>query len=328
MFGTFLDLRERVSQENWITPDDILNFTLLTGFERVKRQTRIFLPLHIPFFSNFVNRWAAPLPFLNLFSLLNFEIMRPILVTTDEFDDYSVSIIIPVRNERGNIKSAFERIPIMGPNDELIFIEGNSTDDTWGELQLCRNKYAHTDPRTIKIAQQEGKGKKDAVYKGFSMAENSILMILDGDLTVPPEDLAKFYDALVSCKGEFINGCRLVYPLEDESMRFLNMIGNKLFANAFSYVLGQKLKDTLCGTKVFTRDTFNKIRTNQKFFGDFDPFGDFDLIFGADRLGLKIIEVPVRYLARAYGDTNISRFRHGWILLKMLLFACRKLKFI
>ena len=164
--------------------------------------------------------------------------------------------------------------------------------------------------------------------KAFAMANNEILMILDGDLTVPPEDLPKFYNAIISGKGEFINGCRLVYTLENESMRFLNMIGNKFFAISFSYVLGQNLRDTLCGTKVFTQDTYKKIQANQSFFGDFDPFGDFDMIFGADRLGLKIIEVPVRYQSRSYGDTNISRFRHGWLLLKMLFFVCRKLKFI
>ena len=188
--------------------------------------------------------------------------------------------------------------------------------------------YAQKETRNIKITQQEGKGKKDAVYKGFSMAENRILMILDGDLTVPPEDLPKFYDAITSGKGEFINGCRLVYTIEDQAMRFLNMIGNKFFAFAFSYVLAQNLRDTLCGTKVFTRHIYKKIQANQQFFGDFDPFGDFDMIFGADRIGLKIVEVPVRYQARAYGDTNISRFRHGWLLLKMLVFVSRKLKFI
>ncbi len=326
--ATVLGLREKFPGENWITPEDILNFTRLTDFERIKRQTRLLIPLHIPFLSDFINRWLAPLPFFNLFSFLNIEILRPVPAATDVSEDHSVSIIIPVRNESGNIKTAFERIPVMGPNDELIFVEGNSTDNTWEELQECRDTYAQTDPRTIKIAQQEGKGKKDAVYKGFSMAANPILMILDGDLTVPPEDLPKFYYALTSKKGEFINGCRLVYSLEDEAMRFLNMIGNKLFAIAFSYVLGQNLKDTLCGTKVFTRNTFKRIKANQTFFGDFDPFGDFDMIFGADRLCLKIIEVPVRYQARTYGDTNISRFRHGWILLKMLLFVCRKLKFI
>lgn len=326
--ATMLGFRERPSRENWTAPEDILNFTLLTEFERVKRQTRILIPIKIPFISDFVNRWLAPLPIINHFAFINFDILRPAPVPKVKSEDDSVSVVIPVRNEAGNIEAAFERISLMGPNDELIFIEGNSTDNTWEEVQRCRDKYAQTDPRTIKIAQQNGKGKKDAVHKGFSMAENNVLMILDGDLTVPPEDLPKFYNALISKKGEFINGCRLVYSLEDEAMRFLNMIGNKFFAIAFSYVLAQKLRDTLCGTKVFTRETYERIQNHQSFFGDFDPFGDFDLIFGADRLGLKIIEIPVRYQSRTYGDTNISRFRHGWLLMKMLFFVCKKLKFI
>lgn len=325
--ATMLGLRDRVPCENWTTSEDMLNFSRLTNFERIKCQTRILLPLKIPFLSHLLNRWISPLPFLNSLCLLNMDILRPVFLNRDPINP-SVSIVIPMRNEAGNIHAAFERIPVMGPADELIFIEGNSTDNTWEELKACHAKYSRTDRRAIKIAQQEGKGKKDAVYKGFSMAKNDILMILDGDLTVPPEDLATFYNAIADHKGEFINGCRLVYSLEDESMRFLNMIGNKLFAMAFSYVLGQNLKDTLCGTKVFTRNTFEKIRVHQTFFGDFDPFGDFDLIFGADRMGLKILEVPVRYQARTYGDTNISRFSHGWLLIKMLVFSCRKLKFI
>ncbi len=327
-FATTLGFRKKMLRENWTAPEDVLNFLTLTEFERTKHQSRILFPFKIPLLSDFVNRWLAPLPVFSLFNLINFEILRPLPISTDKQENNSVSVIIPMRNEAGNIEAAFERTPKMGPNDELIFIEGNSTDTTWEELQQYRDKYAKIDSRTIKIAQQEGKGKKDAVYKGFSMAENNILMILDGDLTVPPEDLPKFYHAIVNRKGDFINGCRLVYALEDEAMRFLNMIGNKFFAIAFSYVLAQNLRDTLCGTKVFTRDTFRRIQENQSFFGDFDPFGDFDMIFGADRLGLKIVEVPVRYQARAYGDTNISRFRHGWLLLKMLLFVCRKLKFV
>jgi hypothetical protein len=328
VFATLLGLRERYPKENWITPLDLLNFARLTDLERVKRQPRVLMPLQIPFLSDFINRWLAPLPLFNIFCLINFEILRPIKARTARLEDNSVSVIIPVRNEVGNIEAAFRRIPIMGPDHELIFIEGNSTDNTWAELQQCRDKYAPTDSRTIKIAQQDGKGKKDAVEKGFSLAENNILMILDGDLTVPPEDLPKFYKAITSNKGEFINGCRLVYPLEDDAMRFLNIIGNKFFAFAFSYVLSQDLRDTLCGTKVFTRRIYKRIQENHSFFGDFDPFGDFDLIFGADRLCLKIVEVPVRYQARTYGDTNIRRFRHGWLLMKMLLFVCKKLKFV
>jgi glycosyltransferase involved in cell wall biosynthesis len=213
----------------------------------------------------------------------------------------------------------------MGPRDEIIFVEGNSTDDTWAVIQRVHRESGRDD---ITICQQEGKGKGDAVRKGFSLARNDVLMILDADMTVPPEDLPKFYAALASGKGEFINGSRLVYPLEKEAMRFFNIIGNKFFAAAFSFVLGQRYKDTLCGTKVLSRENYNKLAANRSYFGEFDPFGDFDLIFGASRMGLKIVEVPINYKERVYGETNISRWRHGLILLAMLVFAARRIKFL
>jgi glycosyltransferase involved in cell wall biosynthesis len=234
--------------------------------------------------------------------------------------------VVAARNEEGNIKNILDRIPKMGPDDELIFVEGNSTDNTWIKILELSKEYSSK--LNIKTAQQAGKGKGDAVRKGFSLASKEILMILDADLTVPPEDLPRFYNAIKDGKGEFINGSRLVYPMEKEAMRFFNLLGNKFFALAFSYVLGQRFKDTLCGTKVISRENYKKLEKNRNYFGDFDPFGDFDLIFGAARMGLKIVEVPIIYRERTYGTTNISRWKHGVILLAMLIFAARKIKFI
>jgi glycosyltransferase involved in cell wall biosynthesis len=233
---------------------------------------------------------------------------------------------VPARNESGNIDNIVKRIPTMGPNDDIIFIEGNSTDDTWQAIQSAHARFGSE--RRIRIAQQDGKGKGDAVRKGFGLATNEILMILDADMTVPPEDLPKFYHAIKDGKGEFINGTRLVYPMEKEAMRFFNLLGNKFFAMAFSFVLGQRFKDTLCGTKVISRSNYLQLANNRSFFGEFDPFGDFDLIFGAARMGLKIVEVPISYRERDYGDTNISRWRHGAILLAMLVFSARRIKFL
>ena len=214
----------------------------------------------------------------------------------------------------------------MGPDDELIFIEGNSTDNTWEIICQMQQKYQGT--RTIRIDRQEGKGKGDAVRKGFALAQNDILMILDADMTVPPEELPRFYNAIVSNKGEFINGSRLIYPLEKQAMRFFNLLGNKFFAVMFSFILGQRFKDTLCGTKVLTRENYRKLASHREYFGEFDPFGDFDLIFGAARMALRIVEVPVHYRERTYGSTNIERWKHGLILLRMLGFAAGKIKFI
>jgi glycosyltransferase involved in cell wall biosynthesis len=275
--------------------------------------------------SNFINRYVAPLPLFRNFCLLNIAVAR-LMVDSGEPSAPSVSIVVPARNESGNIEAIINRIPVMGPDDEIVFVEGNSTDDTWQVIQAAQRRYG--DSRRILIAQQEGKGKGDAVRKGFGLATKEILMILDADMTVPPEDLPKFYNAIKGRKGEFINGTRLVYPMEKEAMRFFNLLGNKFFAMAFSYVLGQRYKDTLCGTKVISRANYQKLAANRSYFGEFDPFGDFDLIFGAARMGLKIVEVPISYRQRVYGETNISRWRHGTILLAMLVFAARKIKFL
>ncbi|MEP6607077.1 MAG: glycosyltransferase family 2 protein [Burkholderiaceae bacterium] len=233
---------------------------------------------------------------------------------------------MPARNEAGNIEAIVNRLPPMGPDDELIFVEGGSKDDTWA--RICAAKARYQGIKSIVIAQQEGKGKGDAVRKGFALARNEILMILDADLTVPPEDLPKFYAAISSGKGEFINGSRLVYPMERRAMRFLNLVANKFFAMAFSFVLGQRLKDTLCGTKVISRDNYRRLARHRAYFGEFDPFGDFDLLFGAARMALHLIEIPIAYRERTYGETNISRWRHGALLVAMLSVAARRLKFI
>lgn len=203
-------------------------------------------------------------------------------------------------------------------------MEGNSTDNTYGRIEEIIKANPDKD---IKLLKQDGKGKGNAVRKGFENANGDILMILDADMTVAPEDLTKFYDALRKEKGEFINGTRLVYQMKDKAMRPLNKLGNIFFSKMFSFLLDQRITDTLCGTKVMFRSDYQKLIENRKYFGDFDPFGDFDLLFGSAKLNLKMVEIPIRYGERQYGDTNISRFRDGWLLLKMCFFAMRKIKF-
>ncbi|MDQ8051006.1 glycosyltransferase family 2 protein [Luteibacter sp.] len=321
--ATALGLRRKTLESNWLAHGDVDNFLKLTDFELVRRDSRVVMPFYVPLLSTLVNRYLAPLPVVRALALVNVYVARPIPVA--QASRPSVSVVVAARNEAGNIDNIISRVKAMGPDDELIFVEGGSSDDTWE--RLLRAKDEHPD-RQILVAKQDGKGKGDAVRKGFAMASKDILMILDADLTVPPEDLPKFYGAIASGKAEFINGSRLVYPMEKEAMRFLNMLGNRFFASAFSFVLGQRFKDTLCGTKVLTRENYERLAANRSYFGEFDPFGDFDLIFGASRMGLKVIEVPITYRERTYGETNISRWRHGAMLLVMLVFASRKLKFI
>jgi glycosyltransferase involved in cell wall biosynthesis len=234
-------------------------------------------------------------------------------------------VVIPARNEAGNIEPAVLRTPEMGSGTEIIFIEGHSKDNTWQEIERVKAKYPK---RNIKTLQQQSKGKGGAVREAFAVATGDLLFILDADLTMPPEDLPKFYGAACTGVADFVNGVRLVYPMENEAMRFLNMVANRFFSMAFTWLLGQPIKDTLCGTKVLFRSQYELIAKNRSYFGDFDPFGDFDLLFGAAKLNLKMIDLPIRYRARTYGETNISRWKHGWLLLRMVWFAARRLKFL
>jgi ubiquinone/menaquinone biosynthesis C-methylase UbiE len=327
-FAEMLGLKKKTPQQNWLSRHDVKNLLYLAGFDVYRTSMRMLIPVYIPLISGLFNKYIAKLPIIRHFCLniYNFAKLENRIPEEEYSKKYTTSIVIPARNESGNIEDAVLRLPDFGKGVEIIFIEGNSTDDTWQKVQEVYAKYKDT--HNIKIGQQDGKGKGDAVRKGFNMATGDILMILDADLTVPPEDIPKFYDAIASGKGDFINGSRLVYAMEENAMRPLNLLGNKFFSLAFSWLLDRPFKDTLCGTKVIFRKDYIKLIENRTFFGDFDPFGDFDLIFGAYKLNLKIVELPIRYRERTYGETNISRFKHGLILLRMTAFAARKIKFI
>ena len=320
--ASFLGLRNKVGEQNWLDQDDLTNLLELAGFEMISRHKRLLLPIYIPVLSNIANRWLAQLPLFNQLCLTTSVIAR---VKPRIGKNYSVSIVVPARNESGNIGKTIKSVPKFGKWQEIVFVEGHSTDDTWKAIELeLKKKYS----KHIKVSayRQRGKGKADAVRLGFSKAKGDVLMILDADLTVNPKELLKFYKIIVSGEGEFVSGSRMVYPMEKQAMQTMNKLGNKIFGILFSYILGQRFKDTLCGTKVLLKKNYEKIAKNRKFFGEFDPFGDFDLIFGAIKQNLKVVEVPIRYRERVYGSTNISRFKHGWLLLKMTWFGFMKFK--
>ena len=318
---TKLAASHRFVRRNWLSNQDIANILQLADFDVIKREWRMLSPFRLFGLGRLINRFIATLPLIRKLCLRNYVVARPRPTPLDR--QLSVSIVIPCRNERGNIEDAVLRIPPFSSDIEIIFVEGYSSDGTWDEVLRVKAAYPQ---HNIKAFQQSGKGKGDAVRKGFAEASGNVLMILDADLTMPPEDLPKYYNALSTGKGEFINGSRLVYPKESQAMQLLNHIANYLFARVFSFLLNQRYTDTLCGTKVLLRRDYEEIARGRSYFGDFDPFGDFDLIFGAAKLNLKTAEVPIRYAAREYGETNISRFRHGWLLLRMVVFAFTKLK--
>ena len=319
-----LKLRAPVPRENWLPLPEIENLLELTGYQVIRSNRRMLCPAFIPVVSWFLNTCIAPLPLINRLCLVEYVVARPSVEVSRARAEPSCSIIIPTKDEKGNIEDAITRTQELGSHTEFIFIDGHSTDGTVEEIERIMRAYPEKD---IKFAFQEGKGKADAVRKAFDMATQDILMILDSDLTMPPEDLPKYYEVIASGKAEFVNGCRLVYPMDQEAMRFLNKIANHIFGWLFAWLMEQRVRDTLCGTKVLSRANYEKIKANRSYFGDFDPFGDFDLLFGAARLNLKIVDLPIRYRERTYGDIKISRFRHGVLLIKMSFFAARKLKF-
>ena len=319
-----LGLVKRQLPQNWLTAADLAHLLYLADLEVIRVSHEILCPVYVPLLGRFVNRYLVRLWPFHLFALTNFLVARP-RPSPASGPDPVVSVIVPARNEEGNIERIFERVPQMGAGTELIFVEGHSKDDTYGAIERAIPRHPNVRARLFR---QPGKGKGDAVRAGFAKATGRLLMILDADLTVPPEDLPRFYRAWRSGQAEFVNGVRLVYPMEQRAMRFFNLVANRFFSWAFTWLLGQSVKDTLCGTKVLSKSHYEIIAANRAYFGELDPFGDFDLLFGAAHYNMKLVDLPIRYRERTYGDTNIQRWRHGVLLIRMVLLASRKLKFI
>jgi SAM-dependent methyltransferase len=330
LWQPLLNLAAKIGQrrpqppQSWLSMTDVLNLLSITGYESVKTGRRFLLPKAIPGLITLCNRLLVHLPGLEHLGLTNYIVARPQVAAASNHQA-TCTVVIPARNEAGNIAAAIARLPTIGAATEVIFVEGHSRDDTWAEIQ--RVVAAGHPEFTLKAMQQKGKGKADAVRLGFAAASHDVLMILDADLTVQPEDLPRFFDVVATGRGDFANGSRLVYPRSGAAMPWLNNWANKFFSLAFSFLLDQPLKDTLCGTKVLWREDYQKIVAGREYFGDFDPFGDFDLLFGAAKLTLKIVDIPVRYQPRTYGESNIAHVQEGLILVKMCLYASRKIKF-
>jgi len=303
--------------------EDVTNLLYLADFEVVKHWQEVLWPVRTPAIDALANRYLVKISPFRLLALTNFIVARPRSRRAASASRARVSVVVPARNERGNIEAAVKRIPRFAQALEIIFVEGHSRDGTWEEIERVAAAYPDCN---IKAMRQPGTGKGDAVFSGFDAARGDVLMILDADLTMPPEQLPKFWDAICSGKGEFVNGSRLIYPMEQEAMRVLNLIANKAFSLLFTWLLSQRFTDTLCGTKALRRSDYARIKAARSYFGNFDPFGDFELIFGASKLGLKAVEIPIRYASRTYGETQISRFRHGFMLLRMVLFAFMRIK--
>jgi SAM-dependent methyltransferase len=322
-FAELVGLKMPQGPQNVLSPADVRLLAALADFEAVKSETRVLSPMRLLGLGRAVNRFLAPFPLIRQLCLRHFTVCRSLRRSGAPVA--SATVVVPARNERDNIEAVVRRIPRFVDQLEIIFVEGHSQDGTWAEIERVVADYPRHD---IKAMRQPGNGKADAVFAALEVAKGDVLIILDADLTMPPEQLPKFWDAIRSGKGEFVNGSRLVYPMQQQAMRFLNLIANRMFALLFTWLLSQRVTDTLCGTKALRRSDYRRLKAGRGYFGDFDPFGDFDLIFGATKLGLKVIEIPIRYASRTYGETQISRFRHGGMLLRMVGLAFMRIKAI
>jgi len=302
-----------VLRSTWLDGAALKNLLTLCHFQLVRESAAQLLPIDLPPLSSFVNRYLSATPGLSRLLLCQLYVCRPSALP--QVRDHSCSVVVPCKNERGNIDAILARMPALGRNTEIIFVDGNSSDGTAQKIA------AHLSNDVRLLHQGEGRGKGDAVRRGFAQARGDLLFILDADLTVPPEDLTKFYTVLAEGSADFVNGSRLAYPMEQAAMRRLNHAGNRLFGVALSAVVEQRLSDTLCGTKALFRRDYERIAAGRDFFGRLDPFGDFDLLLGAAKQNLKIVEMPIRYRARTYGETKIDRFRNGAELLRMTVSA-------
>jgi len=317
-------LRLKIPQKlhNWLSNFDIQQLFSLCNYDVINSKGILLYPFKIPIISYILNRYFARLPFFRLFNFIRFTIAR---IKPKQKADCKVSVIIPCKNEAGNIEDAVKRIPPLGSQTEIIFCDDQSTDGTGEVVKKMIQKYPEKD---IRLVVGPGICKSENVWVGFDSAKGDILMILDADLTVPPEELPYFYDAINQGTGEFINGSRLVYPQHEDAMKFFNVLGNKFFSVLFSYILSTRIKDTLCGTKVLWKKDYDRLKKYRGTWGIQDRWGDYELIFGAAKLNLKITDLPVHYLERIYGETKMThRLKNGWIMLKMSLAALHKIKF-
>ena len=322
-FAEWIGMKVPRTEQNWLSTADIRNLLKLAGFEALETHRIVLLPKYLPLLSGFLNRFCARLPFLSKLCMTQVVVARmiPPLVALQEL---SVSVVIPCKNEKGNVEDAVRRIPALAERTEIIFCDDKSTDGTVEEVRRVQSCYPQKD---IRLEHGPGVCKSRNVWTGFDAANGDVLLILDADLTTIPEELPYFIDVIASGQAEFVNGSRLVYPVPKGAMNTANMVGNKFFSVAFTYLLGQRVKDTLCGTKVLWRTDWERIRPMVGSWGTEDCWGDYELLFGAAKLNLKILDLPVHYQERIYGSTKMTKvFRNGLVMLRMCWHGFLKLK--
>jgi len=312
--GSKLKLRMPDCPRNYVMLRDLKNIAELADFEVIKMGFEFLVPLRIPFLSSAINSIVAEIPFLRKMCLLQYIVMRH----RKRRQPLSCSVIIPCHNEADNIAECIQSVPPMGTFTEIIVVDDGSTDDT----KLKVEAIMKNDGRVRLISHEQRRGKGYAVRSGGEAAQADVIMILDADMSVPPEELPRFFEPIQAGRADFVNGTRMIYPMKGQAMRTLNYLGNKFFSLILSWLMEQHISDTLCGTKACLKKDYLKIRMGRC------AWGDFDLLFGIARLRKKIVEMPVHYQERVAGKSKMRVLKHGLLLMRMCFVGLYELKLL
>lgn len=313
-FAASFGLKKQEKTQNWLSIKDVETYLETAGFESTRVYKKNIFPLKAGFLGPILNHFFSTIPVLDFLKLDQFIVGRFNKPFTQLKSSSSLSICLTVKDEEHNIEPIVSSLPVLCENQEILFVEGNSTDNTAKEIERMKMLFPH---KNIRLIKQPGKGQGDAIHTGFKEAKGEIIILYEGDGTSEPYDIQYFYEAIEAGRFEFIEGSRFVYPLSHKCMPLANKIGNVVFAKWFSFFLNQRTTDVLSGIKAIRKKDYEKIYNTWGFLGIPDPFGDFELLFGSARYGLKIGEIPIRYKPRVFGESKTSVFKHGWYLLKM-----------
>jgi glycosyltransferase involved in cell wall biosynthesis len=235
-------------------------------------------------------------------------------------------VLVPCRNEKGNILKLHLELSTLKNVDEIIFVEGGSHDKTYEEIESLLKRCPNSRIRLIK---QMGHGKFNAVLSGYHASNADFFVIWDGDNTIPCSDQQKMIDLFLERSQEpvFVTANRITVHREDNAFRFINLIGNFLFSFLVLLVFRVKIPDVLSGTKIFHRNLLHEDITCNRAL-EADPFGDLYLLSRASKVGCEILSIPCKYKERTYGISNIGRWSGGLAMLKLmwhfLLHSCAR----
>lgn len=309
-----LRMPQSARRQNMVPTHHVINLLSLSRFQLVKWSSHILVPYFIPLVSWFFNRiLASSFPFRYL-SSTDIIIARPQITPPEPV---TCSVIVPCKNEKGNIESLVRRIPALADETEIVLVDDRSSDGTGEEMRRCQKTWPD---KKITVIEGPGISKGEAVRMGIEGAAGRLIAIFDADLAVLPEELPKCILPLLEGTADFVNTVRFVYPQQDGAMRWLNIAGNRGFSLLFTFLIRQRVSDTLCGTKVFWKEDYRNISGLKDYWLWRDRWGDFEQLLGASKLGLKIVEVPIHYAERTYGETKMkNRFQNGLHMLKLCL---------